>query len=262
MKNLKIRLNVLFILALLLNSCEEAQNVAERNDTPTDKESDLNSWVKRQVESLLKINATENYTLTIHEEYLDRDTLIDAVILVNREEYAKKKAAEDGDTSFEELVGYTGPYNYVFTYINGSDKLRQAPPVGSSAEHPLTIHFETISNPSQKDFYVEYRVKSSVNRNYYTMDNGKVILTFSCPLYDFMDPENPTIYSIKHTESTVRISKDIALYMGKIPNYNPEAIEDFSTYYPENVIPTDDLYVFFIYNKKRMKYVTPMSPEE
>jgi hypothetical protein len=94
------------------------------------------------------------------------------------------------------------------------------------------------------------------------MDNGKVILTFSCPLYDFMDPENPTIYSIKHTESTVRISKDIALYMGKIPNYNPEAIEDFSTYYPENVIPTDDLYVFFIYNKKRMKYVTPMSPEE
>ena len=145
---------------------------------------------------------------------------------------------------------------------DGSKKIHQAPPVGSSAEHPLTVQFETISNPSQKDFYVEYRVKSSVSRNYYTINNGRVILTFSCPLYDFMDPKNPTIYSIKHEESEIRISKDIALYKGTITNYNPDNITDFLSYYPEEVVATDDLYVYFIYDKKKMKYVTPMQPKD
>jgi hypothetical protein len=247
---------------LFCSSCQESLKTKDNKvDTPQTTEN-FEVWAKRQIESMLKINATETYTLEIHEEYLDRDTLIDAVILVNREEYAKKKAAEDGDTSFEELVGYTGPYNHVFTYINGSKKIHQAPPVGSSAEHPLTVHFETISNPSQKDFFVEYRVKSSVHRNYYTISNGKVLLTFSCPLYDFMDPVNPTIYSIKHQESDVRISKDIALYKGSIPNYNPDTIADFMNYYPEEVEETDELYVYFIYDKKKMKYVTPMKPSK
>jgi hypothetical protein len=256
-------IHILFILTLILNgSCSEKQKSSATTEKNPLEVQDINEWIARQVESKLKINATENYTLSIHKEYLDRDTLIDAVILVNREEYAKKKAAEDGDTSFEELVGYTGPYNYVFTHINGSEKLHQAPPVGSSATHPLTVQFETISNPSQKDFYVEYRVKSSINRNYYTINNGRVVLTFSCPLYDFMDPQNPTVYSIKHIESEVRISKDIALYKGKITNYDPKNISDFMTYYPAEVLPTDDLYVYFIYDKKRMKYVTPMTPEE
>lgn len=262
MKSLKIIFAVLYIIPILCSSCQESPKAKKSKVDDALTSENFDTWVKRQVESLLKINAAENYTLTIHEEYLDRDTLIDAVVLVNREEYAKKKAAEDGDTSFEELVGYTGPYNHVFTYINGSKKLHQAPPVGSSAEYPLTVHFETIANPSQKDFYIEYRVKSSVNRNYYTMNNGKVTLTFSCPLYDFMDPEKPTIYAIKHQESEVRISKDIALYKGTIPNYNPDNIDDFMSYYPEEVVATDDLYVYFIYDKQKMKYVTPMRPEK
>ncbi len=260
MRNTIINLAATYTLFILLISCEENQLTTATKNENTSLNENFEDWVRRQVEVMLKINATENYTLTIHREYLDRDTLIDAVILLNREEFAKKKAAEDGDTSFEELVGYTGPYNHVFTYINGSKKLHQAPPVGSSASHPLTVKFETISNPSQKDFYVEYRVKSSVNRNYYTLINGKVVLTFSCPLYDFMTPETPTIYSIQHVESDVRISKDIALYYGQIQNYNPAEIDDFMNYYPQNVTTTEELFVYFIYDKKRMKYVTPMSP--
>lgn len=262
MKNLTYTNSILFLSLLLLSACQERKNNPAPPNEIAQATEDLDNWITRQVESLLKINAAENYTLAIHQEYLDRDTLIDAVILVNREEYAKKKAAEDGDTSFDEILGYTGPYNYVFTYINGSKKIHQAPPVGSSAEHPLTVQFETISNPSQKDFFVDYRVKSSINRNYYTINNGKVFLTFSCPLYDFMNPEKPTLYVIKHLESDVRIGKDIALYEGNIPNYDHTKISDFKSYYPNNVVSTDNLYVFFIYDKKKMKYVTPMQPQQ
>jgi len=80
-------------------------------------------------------------------------------------------------------------------------------------------------------------------------------------LYDFMTPETPTIYYIQHVESDVRISKDIALYYGQIQNYNPAEIDDFMNYYPQNVTATEELFVYFIFDKKRMKYVTPMKPK-
>jgi hypothetical protein len=224
-------------------------------------ESDFESWVRRQVEAKLQIPATENYTLSIHREYIDHDTLIDAVILLNRREFARQRAMADNDTTFEAMVGFTGPYNHVFTHVGGAKSIHQAPPVGSSADYPLTVFFEKISNPAQLDFYVEYRVRTSVNRNYYTIYNGKVQLIFSCPLYDFMDPENPVIYKIKHLESEVRLSKDIALYASRIPGYDPSKIADFYSYYPETVEDSDDLYVYFIFDQKSRKYVTPMRPE-
>ena len=88
----KSRLLLIVVCFVSLNfiSCGENENVEIKKDNGKDPMEDFEGWIKRQVESLLKIDAVEKYTLTIHEEYLDRDTLIDAVILVNREEYAKK----------------------------------------------------------------------------------------------------------------------------------------------------------------------------
>lgn len=244
-------------------ACET--NQSHSNDTVLSDDTllltDIDAWIKRQVEVKLQIPATEKYGIEIHRSYLDRDTIQDAVILVNRREWARQRAMADNDTTFESLVGFTGPYNHVFTHIGGTNIIHQAPPVGSSADYPLTVFFETISNPAQKDFYVEYRVRTSINRNYYTIYNGKVQLIFSCPLYDFMDESNPTIYNIKHVESDVRLSRDIALFNSRIPNYSPDRIDNFYTYYPDQVEDSDDLYVYFIFDTKALKYVTPMRPE-
>ena len=84
-----IHKTIISISLLFFFSCAEKQQIeAAKNDDITEIDN-FEEWAKRQVETLLKINATENYTMTIHEDFLDRDTLIDAVILVNREEYAK-----------------------------------------------------------------------------------------------------------------------------------------------------------------------------
>jgi hypothetical protein len=252
-----------FLAALSFYSCDSNENRKTDVDISDDQlfDTDFEAWVRRQVEAKLQIPATENYTLTIHREYIDRDTLIDAVILLNRREFARQKALADNDTTFEAMVGFTGPYNHVFTHVGGTKSIHQAPPVGSSADYPLTVFFEKISNPAQLDFYVEYRVRTSVNRNYYTIYNGKVQLIFSCPLYDFMDPENPVIYKIKHLDSEVRLSKDIALYNSKILGYDQTKISNFYTYYPEAIEDSEDLYVYFVFDQRSRKYVTPMRPE-
>jgi hypothetical protein len=262
-KFMEIRYLFTFSIAWILFGCETKE--APVNEMKADASvfvysPEYEHWIKRQVEAKLQIPATEVYDLQIHTALLDRDTLQDAVILVNRKEYAYKVASSDGNTRFEELVGFTGPYNHVFTHIGGAKEIKQAPPVGSSADFPLTVFFETISTPSQTDFFVEYRIRSSINRNYYTIDDGRVVLTFSCPLYDFEDSQNPKIYDIRHLESEVRLSKDIGLYYAKVKDYLPDSINDFNQYYPKEIIPTEDLFVFFIFDKKSKKYVTPMRP--
>ena len=260
---MEIRYFVTFSAILFLFGCETKE--APVNERKSDAAAfvytpEYESWIKRQVEAKLQIPATEVYDLEIHPALLDRDTIQDAVILVNRRAYAYQVASSDGNTRFEELVGFTGPYNHVFTHMGGAKEIKQAPPVGSSADFPLTVFFETISNPSQTDFFVEYRIRSSVNRNYYTIDDGRVVLTFSCPLYDFEDPQNPTIYDIRHLDSEVRLSKDIGLYHAKVKDYQPELVSDFNHYYPKEIVPSDDLFVFFIFDKQSKKYVTPMRP--
>jgi hypothetical protein len=101
-----------------------------------------------------------------------------------------------------------------------------------------------------------------MQRNYYTVRNDRVFLTFSCPVFDSIGESKPKVYSIEHKESTVRLAKDIALYDGKIPSYDPTKIEDINNYSPKEIISTEELYVFFIFDESTMSYVTPMMTKE
>lgn len=241
---------------------EEEQNKQEQpktKETPTIKTPEFEAMLKRQVSSLLKIDATEKFDIKITYEYIDRDTLLDAVILVNRKEYAFKKSSQSENKGFFEKMGHTGPYNYIFVYLGTNKELIDTHPVGSNVHFPLSVHFESVSNPSQKDFYVEYRIKNSKYRNYYTVKNNNLHLIFNCPVFDNIGDKSPIAYHIEHKESSVRIGKDIVLYHAKIKGYDSKTIEDVNAYVPSEIIPTDDIFVYFIYDEKDMKYKTPMN---
>lgn len=265
---MKIKLKILSSIILFsLLACDNNTEKVTTNEKEGKNEiihnnSDFESKVKREIESRLKINSAENYKIKIVKEYIDRDTVIDAVILVNREEYAIDKAKKKDNLKFLEYLGYTGPHNHVFVYLGGKDKFLQAPPVGSSIKHELTVNFEIVTTPSQKDFFVEYRSKNSVYRNYYTVRNNEIYLTFNCPVYSEIGDPEPKAYDIQHLESSVRLAKDIALYNAKISNYNPSKIEDINNYTPDEIVATDELFVYFIFDDKKMVYVTPMRKEE
>lgn len=242
----------------VLSSCEDIKS----DESDSSKEvSEKISWeesIKRKVEAALKINASENYDLQIRKEYIDRDTLQDAVILVNRESHAMEMAKKENRMNFFEKLGFTGPHNHVLVYLGGNNQVLLTTPVGSSVKHPLEVHFESITNPSLKDFYVDYRIRNSIQRNYYTVRDQKIYLTLSCPVLDSVGFEKPRVYDIQHKESSVRLSKDIVLYEGKIPGYNPSEIADINSYSPKEILPTDQLVVFFIFDDKTMTYKTPM----
>ncbi|PHR46610.1 MAG: hypothetical protein COA32_10730 [Fluviicola sp.] len=252
---------VFLILALFHTSCKS--EVSESKISKKEKETNLSfeERAKRAVEAELKINASEKYNIQIHKAKIDRDTLEDAIILVNRKQWAFERAKKNDNYDFLKRIGFTGPYNNVFVYLGKYDKFISTPNVGSSAEYPLELDFEVITTPSQKDFYVDYRIKNSVHRNYYTVRNDRVFLTFNCPVYDSIGEPNPEVYAIQHRDSPVRLAKDIALYYGEIPGYNPSEIENINNYTPDQIVSTDKLFVFFIFDEKTMSYVTPMTNE-
>src|SRR5690554_4636713 len=251
----------LFSIVLISSACSNEQTgpeiVVEKEsvevETLTGEEK-----IIRQVENILDINAAENYDIQIQYKYIDPDTLKDALILVNRKEFGHEKAKSTNTERFFESTGHTGLYNFVFLKLGGKDKLITTTPVGSNADYPLTVEFLELTSKAHKDFVVEYRVRNSLHRNYYTVRNDKMFLTFSCPVFDSIGAPKAVAYDIVHTDSEVRIAKDIALYEGRIKDYNPDEIKDVNYYTPKEIIRDGGLYVFFIFDEKKMKYVTPM----
>lgn len=249
------------ILAVI-TSCESntSKDLENKENKSIKTELSREDQIARAVESKLNINAAEKYDIQIVEEYINRDTLKDALILVNRKDWAHKRAKQQGNESFMNKTGFVGPFNHVFVQLGGEKDLLSSPPVGSSANHPLEHHFLQLTSLAQNDFYVDYRVRNSMYRNYYTVRDKQLYLTFNCPVYDSIGSPEPRAYAIKHEESSVRIAKDISMYEGKIVGYDHTTIEDPNSYEVGQIIPLPELYVYFIFDEKTMKYKTPMVP--
>jgi hypothetical protein len=261
---------IILLLTTLFFSCDESINEEE---VPTNKKNttkniktvfdhDFEAYIRRKIETELQINAAEKYDLKIHIAQLDKDTISDAVILVNREQHALDRMKKEGKEKLLKNRGYTARENYVFVFKGSSSKLLITPPIGSSIFHPLEVFFEEITTPGQNDFWVEYRFRNSLFRNYYTLKGETLFLTLNCPVFDKIGEKEPEVYSIEHRKVETRLGKDIVIYEGYIPNYDPNLIEDINNYSPENIKPKDEIFVYFIYDIDRKSYVTPMAPRE
>ena len=257
---------LLSFLLTVLFSCnsndQKADPALNKKAAISVNDSTFSDFAKRNVESALKISTSEQYDFQIKKAYINRDTLKDAVILINRKEHALEKAKRDGNLKFLEKMGYTGLHNHVFVFLGGTNELLQTAPVGSNIDYPLNVFFESLSKPSHTDFYVEYRNRNSLYRNYYTVRGNKIYLTLNCPVFDLIGEKEPKAYAIKHKESKVRTAKDIAIFEGSIANYDPDEIENVNNYYPDSITTSNDLIVYFIYDEKTNAYVTPMRPDE
>ncbi|WP_107037739.1 hypothetical protein [Brumimicrobium mesophilum] len=264
----KFRLNkiaLISIVFLTFTSCNNNEGSTDIKESVKKKEVETfteEEKIIRQVESVLGISATETYDIDIQYKFIDQDTLKDALILVNRREFAFQKAKNTDTERFFKETGNTGLYNYIFLLKGGEQRIISTNPVGSNANYPLKVEFLELTSKAHKDFYVEFRVRNSLHRNYYTVRNNRIYLTFSCPVFDKIGESEPLVYDIKHQTSSVRIAKDIALFKGQIVGYNPKNIDDINEFQPEEVTNNGELFVYFIFNEKTMKYVTPMPAME
>ncbi|PKR80997.1 hypothetical protein CW751_07470 [Brumimicrobium salinarum] len=71
-------------------SCTSRQEKEFKSEEKQKEVEELSSEEKiiRKIENKLKIPATEEYDIQFLKKYIDADTLIDALILVNREHHA------------------------------------------------------------------------------------------------------------------------------------------------------------------------------
>jgi hypothetical protein len=249
---MKITLLFAIISGFLLSCGEKTQEMKDEKKPISDDELSLDELAKRKIESQLSIPGTENYILKVHQAELDGDGIEDAVILVNREQYAHQLAMKEASPG-QEQMGFTGNYNFLFYYNGATKKVSRPINVGSSAFAPLKISFENIQSEGYKDFTLDYRILGNCYRNFYTVVRGVPKLVFQWTIFDLEDKTNPEFKFIEFAKGTYSSAKDILIFKGKLESELPENIEeDFN----HTISKNGEMDYLFFYNPNEGKYFT------
>ncbi len=178
----------------------------------------------------------------------------DAIITVNRYNFALEEASRSENPSKNAEMGYIGNYNYFIYYDGKLKKFSNPIKVPSSPKAPLKVLFDNIQSEVYKDITIEYRIRNSAFRNYYLIANGNIQIMFQWKLFDNVGTAYPEANFITYEKGSMSIFKDILIYTGKIKNYSP-VIPDVYTYNPE-IEKAGGLQYRFFYDPRSLKYMT------
>jgi hypothetical protein len=244
------RLSVLIfgVTALFLSSCseqKEEEKVTDEFFKKKEKEVVLpfEQQVVREVEGRLSIPRNEKYTYEVNKAFLNPDNEEDAIITVNRYNFALEEASRSSNPAKNAEMGYIGNYNFFIYYDGKLKKFSNPVKVPSSPKAPLKVIFENIQSEVYKDITIEYRIA-----------NGNIQIMFQWKLFDNVGTAYPEANFITYDKGSMSLFKDIFIYTGKIKNYSP-AISDVYTYNPE-IEKGGGLQYRFFYDPRSLKYMT------
>jgi hypothetical protein len=242
------------ILIHFFSSCnEKTETTIESTNETKHKKQTLEEIVHRHVQAQLSMPATEKYTLNIYKEHLDGDNKLDAIITVNRLEFAINESKKSGKYEKHSELGFTGHYNYIFYYDGQLNQISPSILVPSSPAAKLKINFTNLISDVSKDIAVDYKIRNSSFRNYYTVINHTPRLVFQWKLYDFLGEKKEEANFIELESGTIGLSKDIVIYKGKMINSNN--VKDIYQFEPQ-IIKNGELLYRFFYLEKEGKYFT------
>jgi hypothetical protein len=247
----------LSIFSLVLASCsnDEENNDTTATETNSSDEKDPMNYedIKRHIESQLKISPTEKYEIEVFEKHLDTDDEIDRLITVNLLDRAMKEAELDGKPEKRAALGYMGNYNFLF-YVDGKSQLITSPiAVPSSPHAQLKVEFEHITSPTHLDFFVDFRIRRSVFRQFYTIRERIPIKVSESELFQNLGTVEQKDYFIVLEEVPGQLWKNIVVYEGKSPKKDiPELLDSYK--YEPDVTTTDKLIRRWYYSPQHLKY--------
>lgn len=243
-----------FFTAALLVSCSsgtpetpEEAPVAEVKKEPFDKR------VKHEVETMLQILANEKYEMKVYKEQLTSDGIEDAIITVNRKQFAEQEIIREGKLAKSADLGFMGYYNYVIYYDGGRDRINEPVKIASSPARTLDLQFENITSPSKKDVVISYRIKNAGFKKFFTVTNKnniEVMFEWDWFLNAGAADSKAVYYDIVHDMSPV--SKDIFLYESVIDN-DAESTKDIYAFDPV-ITKKGKLIYHFFYDPNHFKY--------
>jgi len=250
---------VSFILAaLLIVSCDESPEETDPDKTNGEDsvaEMTTDELIVRQIESALSIPVTEEYTYKVYKEHLNGDDSLDYIISVNRLEKALNEAIESGQVAKRAEIGYMGNFNYIF-YMDGSSKSMTTPiAVPSSPHAKLRVTFDNIVSEGYKDVMVDFRIRNSCFRRFYTIVGETPRQDFEMKIFDGLGTDDTEAYVMEYEPGTYSLAKDILIYKAEL-----EAVEitdpmEIYSLDPE-ITKTDVLDRRWFFNGHELKYFT------
>lgn len=239
---------------LILQACEIDSEQQTHNKNDKIEKLTFDQRKERHITGSLSMDATEKYSTEIFKEKINNDEFEDAIITVNRLDFAKNKAKTLKNGRQIAEMGYIGNYNYFVFYDGRLDKFSVPVPVPSSPINKLKVSFEQLSAENRKDLVVEYRVLNGSFRNYYTISGDVLQEIFQVKTFDHIGEDKPEAYFIEYDKGSICDVKNIMVYEGKINNY-PSKMEDIYQFEPE-IIKTSKLFKRWFFNPKVMKYMS------
>jgi hypothetical protein len=245
---------LLLLIAVVLPSCQDEQSEVEvLNEKPQEDLSKLplNEYAKRHVESSLSILGTEKYDLEIIKGNLDADQKEDAIIVVNRKQFAMDEAIKSENPAKSAEMAFMGNYNYIFFYDGGLKLISPPIAIPSSALVPLKVNLSEITAGSYKDILIDYRIRNANFRDVFTVTNHTPRKVFEWKTFDGLGTDKTEAYTFEYTSGKYGPEKDIILYESTLEKLPANA--DKNTYEPK-VTKTSKVAFHFFYIPQEQKY--------
>jgi len=243
-------------LSFLFCSCDNISN--EKEQTNDDQEvvaetGSLEEIIERHIESNLEISGTEDYSFKIYKEHLDGDDKMDAIITVNRLQFALDEAAKSENSAKRAEFGFMGNYNYLFYYDGGLDKISPQIAIPSTPQAELKVSFEHVSSGAYKDILIDFRVRNASYKDFYTVSNHTPRRIFQWKNFDGLGSKTSEAFTFKIQEGAVGLQNDIVVMKATIDQ--PKEKVDLYTFEPK-LIESNELVHRFFYSDQMGKYVT------
>ncbi len=243
------------LLILLLTGCsekkEDPMSAMDNVEKPTHQS--LEEMVNHHIEAQLSIPSTEKYSMKIYKEHLDGDDKMDAIITVNRLNFAMAEAEKSGNSAKMAEIGFTGNYNYIFYYDGMSNSITPPIVISSSPHAELKLKFENVQSDAYKDILVDYTIRNSQFRNFFTIMNHSPRLVFQWKIYDGLGTDQLEVNYLEFAPGTQSAAKDILVYNGNLEN--AASVKDIYQFEPKITKKGEVIHRFF-YLDAQGKYFT------
>ncbi len=245
------------LLPLLIWSCQEEQTQEPTTETvqgpPTKGKQSLTNYADRMVRAKLGIQANEKFELKIYRAQLDADGIEDAVITVNRLDFAMKEAMASANPAKRAELGFMGNFNYFFFFDGKLDKLSPPIAIPSSPLLPLQVNFENISSSKYKDILIDFRIRNASYKDFYTVSNHTPRRIFQFKNFDGLGTTITEAYHFEYGAGSYGPQKNIFVMEAKLEALPNGA--DKNTFMPQ-LKPLEKIKYTFFYLESEAKYAT------
>jgi hypothetical protein len=241
------------ILILLVLACtEEHEQSKSIKDEPEEVVPDIpfEDRVKVHVQSQLQIPGGEEYTLKIYKEQMTEDGIEDAIITVNRLNYAMEKAKKKNLVKSAEY-DFLGGYNILFYYDSELDKITPPLSFTSTPYRELKVSFENISSTAYKDPIIDYPIRNSEFRIFLPIVNHAPKSVMQWKVYDGWGTDAVEAYCFEYEKSNQSTFKDIVIKKASLKNIGRD--ENYNEIKPEISCGTETVKRFW-FNPQDNKY--------